>query len=137
MNITRYLAVHFEVVTVAGTVKPGTKHGGKSYWGLLVAEPGPRKGPVKIPREQEGFQVLYCLLFLLLDATFAKMEAGYLQFPLVLSEATQAFEELLIKSKGVSKELIKLVRGECVKLWLQSPSPKRDMKKGLKPIAGP
>lgn len=88
INITRALAVHFEVVTSGGNVKLDLQHSKKHYWELLVSNEG-GNDPLG------AFNVMFSLFFLLLDSTFTELKAGYMEFPVVLKETQKRFEEKL------------------------------------------
>mmetsp|Transcript_5241 Transcript_5241/g.9969 ORF Transcript_5241/g.9969 Transcript_5241/m.9969 type:complete len:227 (-) Transcript_5241:131-811(-) len=109
VNITRALAVLFEVVTAGGNVKPDLEHTRKTYWGLLVSG-------VDSHDALGGYNAVFSLFFLLLDHTFTEMKAGYMDFPTVLKATQKKFEVKLsqceVEGSASLVELERLVRTE-------------------------
>lgn len=86
INLTKLLAVHFEVVLKSGSTT-GINHSLSTKWMLLP--------------NVNSFHRLYCSLFCLLDSVYQEMDAGYMDFPRVLEVTKKRFEKVLSRAINV------------------------------------
>ena len=90
INLTRVLALEFEIVLPTGCVNTGinAKYSKKTTWSYLM--------------EENGFNRMYVCLFLLLDCLRDEMGATYMDFNYVLKAVTEEFSMLLALSSSLS-----------------------------------
>jgi len=89
INITRLLALEFELIQVSGMKTKSENYTRKIFWHYLV--------------EPEGFNRMYVCMFLLLDHYWDLMNATYMQFPNVLKRTQEEFHSLLQESTSLSQ----------------------------------
>jgi hypothetical protein len=115
INMTRQLAIYFEIVTAGGNVSHTIQHTQKSYWNFLVQDSDDDNNSAAAASAGaddnnsssgtqllEQFNIMYCLFFMVMDSSFTRCNAGYMDFPVVMKDAQARFEKLLIQAKNVS-----------------------------------
>jgi hypothetical protein len=94
VNVTRMVAILFEVISASGAPMPRTHtghsiHSRKKYWHLL---------------EDEGaFERIYMCAFVLLDRTFTLEKGDYMKFPGVVALTNDLFEQMLERMETVAE----------------------------------
>lgn len=89
VNITRLVAIIFEIVHSKGLPFDRIVHTEKSYWNFIV--------------QKNGFNRLYCCCFVILDEIFTEQKGKYLDFPRILSLTEVYFIKLLESSETLEE----------------------------------
>jgi hypothetical protein len=89
INITRYLALEFEIIEPSGRQKT-SNYSPKTTWGYVA-------------QADQGFNRLFCVSFFLLNCLWHEMKATYMEFPQVLAAMKSEFSSHLLASSSLSQ----------------------------------